>query len=325
MESGAVTLSNTDLVSGGVFADDTPPMQHTNLNIAFLSTDGLEDRVVDDDLAVAPLRALNVRVQRCSWHDQSIDWGAFDLVVVRSTWDYHQHCADFFAALQRIDQSGTHLLNPLSVLRWNSRKTYLRDLREQGIEVVPTSFGDALDEAAVDQLVATYGAGNWIIKPDIGASAGGIVRIDGAPDEALRQALLRQFAETGYLAQAFVDAVTATGEYSVFFFDGVFSHCILKSPKDGDFRVQEEHGGHIRAVAMPDAVASAARRVYDVLPARCLYVRVDLVANAAGRFEVMEVELIEPSLYLRTHPDAADNFARAVRNWHDRRSAKLNP
>ncbi len=156
------------------------------------------------------------------------------------------------------------------------------------------------------------------MKPDVGASAGGVVLVHGKPDAATRSALLTQFAEVGFLAQPFVDAVTATGEYSVFFFDGAFSHCILKSPKDGDFRVQEEHGGHIRAVDMPDAVVDAAQRVYAALPAECLYVRVDLVANATQRFDVMEVELIEPSLYLRTHPDAAQNFAHAVRGWYDR-------
>lgn len=288
-----------------------------DFSCVFLSSAGVDLTHVDDHHALAPLASLGVEVTTANWTAEDVEWSAYDAAIVRSTWDYHDNVPAFFAALASIGAE-TRLANPLSVMHWNSRKTYLGSLSEQGVPVVATRFGSSLDAAALDELIGRHDGGEWVIKPQIGASSSNVFRLDGAPTREDRAAILATYADRGYLAQPFVPSVLDPGEYSVFFFDGVLGHTILKTPVDGDFRVQEEYGGHVRAITPDDALIAAAERVLGALPEPCLYVRVDLVHADGGGYEVMEVELIEPSLYLRTAPEAPGAFARGLRRWLER-------
>jgi glutathione synthase/RimK-type ligase-like ATP-grasp enzyme len=293
-------------------------MQTPQWHCAFLSTENVRSDLVDDHHAIAPLNALGVAVQTHPWRATDVDWSQFDLVIVRSTWDYHDHVAGFFEALERIEASDTRLANPREVMHWNRRKTYLAELEAAGVPIVDTVFGSNIDEQKIDALARQFDGVPWIIKPDISASAEGVIRLSGAPTDEQREAMRQTFADRGYLAQPFVEDVVTSGEYSVFYFDAQYSHCILKTPKTDDFRVQEEHGGHIRAVAPPEELMQAAEHVRTALPGRCLYERLDFVRAADGTYRIMEVELIEPSLYLRTQPAAATHFADAVVRWLQR-------
>lgn len=292
---------------------DDPPV----IRCAFLSTDDLDGYVVDDDRAVAPLARRGVHVERVPWRARA-DWDGFDIVVVRSTWDYQRDSAAFERVLETIDGAGAVLANPLPALRWNLRKTYLADLATKGVAIVPTQFGEGLDAARFDALCAHFAGREWILKPDIGANAEDVLRLPASAADARRNDALARFAARGWMAQPFIHDVTAHGEYSLFYFDGDYSHAILKTPKPGDFRVQEEHGGHIAAVRADRRLRSAADAVCAQLPGDCLYVRVDLVRLGGGEPAVMEVELIEPSLYLRTDRDAPERFADALVRWLSR-------
>jgi hypothetical protein len=291
-------------------------MTRSTLRCAFLSTDNLDGYVVDDQRAYDALASRGVDVRAVSWRERGVNWGEFDLVVVRSTWDYHEHVEAFFKVLESIDQSSALLANPLWAMRWNARKTYLNELREHGVPIVPTVFGDRMDRVALSALAAHFGQAQWIVKPDVGANASGVVRVHGKPDAQQSRRLLDNFGARGYLAQPFVDDVTQHGEYSLFYFAGDYSHGIVKTPAAGDFRVQEEHGGRIVALTPPAPLRAAADKVCGALPPDCLYARIDLVANERDAFEVMEVELIEPSLYLRMDAAAPDRFARALCGWY---------
>lgn len=291
-------------------------MTASRLHCAFLSTDRLEGYVVDDQRAFGALAARGVDVSTVSWHDRDRAWDEFDLVVVRSTWDYHDHVDAFFDVLESIDRSPALLANPLAAMRWNARKTYLRDLRQRGVAIVPTIFGERLDHGELSALAAHFGHRQWIVKPDVGANASDVVRLRGRPDAARSRQLMETFGARGYLAQPFVADVTRCGEYSVFYFDGAYSHGILKTPAPGDFRVQEEHGGRISAIDPCPRLRETADRVCAALPSGCLYARVDLVGDEGRGFDVMEVELIEPSLYLRMDPAAPDRFAAALQAWY---------
>jgi len=282
---------------------------------AFLSTDNVRADVVDDHYALEPLARLGVAVESHAWRALDVDWSAFDLVIVRSTWDYHLDADGFFAALEQIESAGTRIANPRPVMHWNQRKNYLADLRAGGVPIVDSVFGDGLDESLLEKLARRFNDVEWIIKPQISASAHGVIRLSGAPDNATREHMLEAFANRAFLAQPFVEDVVKSGEYSVFYFDGRYSHCILKTPCEGDFRVQEEYGSHIRAVNPSADLRRAAERVREQIPEACLYERIDMVRDASGAFVVMEVELIEPSLYLRTDPDAGERFAHAVVSW----------
>lgn len=239
-------------------------------------------------------------------------WGDYELVVIRSPWDYQRDPAAFLAVLQEIHASRTKLQNDLQTVRWNIHKTYLRDLRNRGIHIVPTRWLNRLDSDTLSRLFAEFDSRRIVVKPVVGANADDTFLLDAHATGVAYTAALTAFSHRELIAQPFVESVVSAGEYSLFYFGGEYSHSILKTPKSRDFRVQEEHGGVIRSVRPADDLVAAASRVMSVLDVPTLYARVDLVRLADGRPALMELELIEPSLYFPFHPQAADRFADAV-------------
>jgi hypothetical protein len=291
---------------------------------AFLSTEDLTDFVTDDELTVGPLQALGWRVDFVPWR-AAADWDAYDVVVVRTTWDYQADAAAFDAALRRIDESRALLCNPLALMRWNMRKTYLRDLERNGVQVLPTQWGTTPSAADLLAHLDGLACDEAVIKPVVGANADHAWRVRRDATAAELEQVAGVYQGRDYLIQPFVEAVVAEGEFSLIYFDGEFSHAILKTPKPGDFRVQEEHGGLIRArqpeprlldegvrvlAAMSAVTAGAAGGAASGSPP--LYARADFVRTTDDAFAVMELELIEPSLYFRMDAASPERFARAV-------------
>lgn len=277
--------------------------------------DHLDNFVCDDVLAHQPLARRGWQVREIPWRSK-IDWNQFDLVVIRSTWDYQNDAAAFLGVLEAIDRSQALLQNSLEVVRWNLRKTYLRDLGERGADIVPTCWIPGLDEQGIErlqQLFHEFGVPELIVKPEIGANADHAYRLTPPTLRRLIPDLQKIYANRSLLAQPFLHTVLEEGEFSLFYFLGELSHAILKTPKSGDFRVQEEHGGLIQATPPVPALAEAGRRALDALPFEPpLYARVDLIRDLDDVFRVMELELIEPALYFRMDSGAADRFAEAV-------------
>lgn len=276
----------------------------------FLSTDDLTGFVTDDDLAVAPLRVLGWNVESLSWRADAA-WDEYDVVIIRSTWDYQDHPDAFDAALQRIHDSRALLCNSLPLMRWNMRKSYLRELAQQGVPVLPTVWGESADAARLRTLCTELDAGEVVIKPVVGANADHAWRITADASDDLLHKVAAVYRQRPFLAQPFVPAVVNEGEFSLIHFNGVLSHTILKTPKPGDFRVQEEHGGIITAVQPETALLDAATRTMRALGEQPLYARVDMVRTNAG-FALMELELVEPALYFRMDAASAQRFALAV-------------
>jgi hypothetical protein len=278
---------------------------------AFLSTDDLTGFVTDDALAIPPLEALGWQVDTLSWRADA-EWDAYDVVTVRSTWDYQDHPAAFDAALQRIDASRALLLNPLPLMRWNMRKTYLRELGEAGVPLLPTVWGESPDISRLAGLGEELDAGEVVIKPVVGANADRAWRVPADAGEDLLRRVADDYAGRAFLAQPFVTSVVSEGEFSLVYVGGALSHAILKTPKPGDFRVQEEHGGIITPARPEPALLRAADAAMAGLPEAPFYARVDLVRTDADGFALMELELIEPALYFRMADGAARRFAAAL-------------
>ncbi len=280
---------------------------------AFLT---LEDRtgfVIDDELAYPALAALGWQVEAIPWTRPEIDWKVYDAVVIRSTWDYMHHPETFLARLAVIEDTGVPLFNPLRLVRWNLQKTYLRDLAERGVAIVPTLWRDRLTGSDLHELVAEIGTKELVLKPTVGANANGAFRLNGEGAHSRADEVAEYFADRALMAQPFLPAVISEGEFSVFYFNGRYSHTILKTPKPGDFRVQEEHGGFIRAVPADPALGEAGAAVLRAIGETLLYARADFVRKEDGTgFWLMELELIEPSLYFRTDREAGARFARAL-------------
>ena len=273
--------------------------------------------VIDDEHAYEPLRSLGWQVDAVPW-DKPVAWRDYDLVVIRSPWDYHHAPEAFLAVLDEIERLGVPLQNSLDIVRWNLRKTYLRDLAERGVPIVPTVFRDRLDAGDLERLFdeikgRDHADEEIVIKPVVGANADGAFRLDRRAAVERAAEVETYFAHGSLLAQPFVPAVIDEGEYSLFYFNGEHSHTILKTPETGDFRVQEEHGATIRAVEAEDALLDAGRAAQEAINESLLYLRADFVrSNDGGSFWLMELELIEPSLYLRMDPGAPARFARAI-------------
>ena len=268
--------------------------------------------VIDDDLAHAPLRALGWQVDTVPWNRAGVEWGEYDAVVIRSTWDYQADPEAFLAALAEVERAGTPLYNPLDLVRWNLRKTYLRDLAARGVPIVPTVWRDGLGAGGLAEVLDAVGANDVVVKPVVGASSEGAFRLDRRAVREKAGEVEAYYAGRALMAQPFVPSVTREGEFSLFYFNNAYSHAVLKTPKDADFRVQEEHGGRIRAVEPEAELRAAGDAVLRALETVPLYARADFVRAPAGGFWLMELELIEPALYFRMDTEAPARFARAL-------------
>jgi hypothetical protein len=267
--------------------------------------------VIDDELAVLPLARRGIRVDTVPWDRPGVDWRQYALVVVRSTWDYPQNPQKFLGVLGEIERLRVRLENGSEIARWNMQKTYLRELAAKGIDIVPTFWREQLAAGELLPLFEELRTREGVIKPVIAANAHGAWRLDAARARALAPEIEAFFAERPLMMQPFERGIVEEGEFSMIYFSGAPSHCILKVPKSGDFRTQEEHGSVIRLIKPEPALLAAGNAAIAAIGQRLLYARADFV-RSGDAFRLMELELVEPSLYLRSDPGAPDRFADAV-------------
>ena len=234
------------------------------------------------------------------------DLADFDLVSPLVAWGYHEDPDRWHALLDRLERDRTPVLNPVSLLRWNSDKRYLAELGAKGVHVIPTRLVQQLDEAALADARAEFGE-QLVIKPPVSASAYGTHRL-GPQDPPPADALGREM-----LIQPFLRSVAEEGEYSCLLFGGRFSHAIVKRPKAGDYRVQPHLGGTEQPCAAPEGAIELAHAALAAAPAEAAYARVDMVRDDDGQLAIIELELIEPALWLQHAPDGGDSFAQALR------------
>lgn len=228
----------------------------------------------------------------------------FDLILPLLAWGYQGEPARWHALLEA--WNGLPFANGLETLRWNTNKAYLLELEACGIPIVPTLLSPRLVQADLDEARARFGPGMLVVKPSISGGAEGTYRL--APGEAIPA----DVAGAEMLIQPLMPAIAEEGEYSLFHFSGRFSHAILKRPAAGDFRVQEQFGGMEIAVAPPPAALTLAQAVLDAAPGPLLYARIDMIRDSTGAFRLMELELIEPALFLSHARDGGAMFAKAV-------------
>lgn len=278
--------------------------------ICFLSTDNLDGYVFDDDLAIEPLRKLGWEVSTIPWRAE-IDWNDFAAVIIRTTWDYQDSPDDFLRALQKINESKARLENSLQTVEWNLSKEYLRDLENKGVKIVPTMWSEKTPtENDFASWLTHFQIDEIIIKPIISATAQDTFRL-----KTFEPNLAEVFKSRKYMVQPFMPNIVSEGEFSLFYFGGNYSHTILKTPKNEDFRVQEEHGGIITAVSPSKNLLRTAEHIFSFIEPTPLYARIDFVRDEHDDFCLMELELIEPALYLRMDENAPKFFAETVDKW----------
>jgi glutathione synthase/RimK-type ligase-like ATP-grasp enzyme len=279
--------------------------------IALVTYEELPELNADDRLAASALEDLGLRPHAVRWDAAGVDWRSYDAIVLRSTWDYHHRFAEFHAWIDRLEASGARLWNPPAMLRWNTSKEYLARMTHPVLRPPPTVI---LERGSDVDLRALLEAHRWheaVMKPAISADGFSTERTahDRAPED--QAALDAMLARGDVMIQPLVPEIRTAGEISLMFFGGVFSHAVNKRPQAGEFRVQERLGGRIARTDPPPAVLEHARDLLESWAPGSLYARVDVVI-AAGNPILMEVELVEPSLYLEHDPASAGRFAQAI-------------
>ena len=266
---------------------------------------------LEEALLAQALRRLGLSVQRLAWDDAQQDWSRVRAAVLRSTWDYVARQQQFEDWLDQVARQ-TLLVNRYDLLRWNLDKHYLRDLAEQDVAIVPTLFLERGQQVDLSALTQRFGWDDLIIKPAVGAGASGLLRVRPGEHDAAQASLQQSLQQKAMLLQPFMHSVAQQGEISLCVIGGQVTHAVRKTPKPGDFRVQDDHGGSVHPYwAEPEEIRFAEQAVAAcaVLPQ---YARVDLVRDPAGRLRLMELELIEPELFLRFNPQAASLLAAEI-------------
>jgi glutathione synthase/RimK-type ligase-like ATP-grasp enzyme len=285
----------------------------TSVRIALVTYRRLPGLSADDQLLLGPLATRGVRAEPAVWDDPAVAWGSYDALVIRSTWNYHTAVEAFVAWIDRVEALGIPAWNPPPILRWNASKTYLRDLVERGVDVVPTRWAAGDGGPKIADVLDDAGWADAVVKPAVSASAYETWRVDAGGVTASDEARFRELSVRpgGAMVQRFVPELARDGEWSLMFLGGEYSHAVLKRPRAGDFRVQHEHGGSAEARTPPAHVLAAAREITTRIPGAWLYARVDGV-EIDRRFVLVELELLEPSLFLAADAGAAERFAAAI-------------
>jgi len=257
------------------------------------------------DVEVRALIAAGAEVVPVAWTHAN-DLAGIDLVLPLVAWGYHLQYEKWLTFLDRMHSSGVPMINPPALLRWNSDKAYLAELADAGVPTVPTLAVEACCDADLEEARRSFGSEWLVIKPPVSASASGTHRL-GPNDDVPAGSRGRPM-----IVQPLIEEIRKTGEFSLMLFDGEFSHAVVKRPKSGDFRVQEHLGGVTLPCTAPPGAERLARQALAAAPATATYARVDIVPDDVGVLRIMELELIEPALFLDHASDAGAAFTRAI-------------
>ncbi len=277
--------------------------------IAIATCADYADLKVDDELFQQALEERGCEARAVVWGEDGIDWSGFDLCLVRSTWDYHEKHREFLAWIRRVEATAM-LHNPASLIAWNSEKTYLRQLAEGGVRIVPTVWVSRDDDADIEEILASEGWAEAVVKPTVDLGARNLHRVRPGEGSAALALALGQSNEA--MVQPFLPSLEDQGELSLIYVDGELTHAVRKRPAAGDFRVQGIWGGTASAEQPGARELQISAAVMAQLESPPLYARVDLVADLEAESCLIELELIEPNLYLSEHPPAVEALATAA-------------
>ncbi len=280
------------------------------MNIGLLTCERLKELTLADQKIQAMLISHGLTVDALVWDDEKIDWTKYDLLIFRNTWDYYEKEVAFMEWLDRIEKLKIPTQNTLKTVKNNVHKYYLRDFEKMGIDILPTIFIDKNASFNLAFLIPN----SWdkaVIKPAF--SAGSYLTDIASKDNLDEQTM--KYNEIGknkdLLLQKFMPEIQSLGETSLLFFNKKFSHAVCKTPKAGDFRIQSQFGGMYQPTTVSDNVLAQAQKIVDTIDDELLYARVDGIV-IGDKLYLMELELIEPDLYLDHHADAYESFVNAI-------------
>jgi len=277
------------------------------MDVALVSCLRLPEPDPDDAPLRAALRDAGIRAATWAWDDPAADWSSARLAVLRSAWNYPRHHETFLRWAERA-ASFTRLWNPVPVVRWNTHKGYLLDLQRRGIPVVPTELVPAGRPVPLARIRAERGWDDVVIKPAVAAASYRTLRVPPEDSAAGERHLRALVSDRDALVQPYLRSVESYGERAVVWIDGAITHAVRKTPR---FEGEEERVAD-EAVPVAPAEAAFAERVLQEVEGPLLYARIDQARGPEGEPLLMELELVEPSLYLGLFPDAMARFVTAI-------------
>ncbi|MGE0638066.1 MAG: RimK family alpha-L-glutamate ligase [Bacteroidia bacterium] len=274
-------------------------------------TDYIKNVLHEDVLVKQALENKGLRVARTNWDNPDFNWSETRYIIFRTTWDYFNRFAEFSEWLKKVSTQ-TKLINPLETIYWSLDKHYLRDLELKGIPIPHTVFIEPGEKRSLAEIVKTTGWKELVIKPAISGAARHTYRLNESNIEE-HEAIFKELIKSeSMLLQEFQHTILTKGEVAFMLFGGKYSHAVLKKAKQGDYRVQDDFGGSVHDYAPTAEEIEFAEKTVAACEPIPIYARVDVIWDNDNQLCVSELELIEPELWFRTCPDAAELFAEEV-------------
>jgi|SRR5215217_4198524 len=280
--------------------------------VAPVKTNWYIQNILDEDrLLTAALERKGLRVTRTHWDNDDFDWKETRAIAFRTTWDYFHRFSEFTSWLNLVSMK-TQMINPLSIIQWNMDKHYLLDLHNKSITTPPTIFIETGDRRPLREIVEQTNWSEFILKPAVSGAARHTYRFQREQSDEYEITFQNLIVVESMLLQEFQHLILSKGEVALMLFNGKFSHAVLKQAKPGDFRVQDDFGGSVYDYVPSTEEIQFAEKVVSVCDPLPAYARVDLIWNNQNQLCVSELELIEPELWMRKFPAAAESFAEAI-------------
>ena len=272
----------------------------------------IQNILYEQELLKSSLEAQGLKVNVTFWDNPSYKWQETKSLLFRTVWDYFERFDEFWEWLEQV-KTKTRLINSYELIKWNIDKHYLRDLKNNGIQVVPTYFADRGNNISLQEIANLNDWKHIVIKPAISASAFNTYKITNDEIEQKEQLFCKLLQTHDMLVQPFFPTISELGEASLMVFGGKFTHAILKKAKAGDFRVQDDFGGTVHDYNPTQEEIKFAEKVFQSCTSLPIYGRVDIVWDSNKQIYLSELEIIEPELWIRNKPESALNIAKTVK------------
>jgi glutathione synthase/RimK-type ligase-like ATP-grasp enzyme len=267
---------------------------------------------LEDNLLKEAIEKLNLKVNRKSWDDPNFDWSSTRFVIFRTTWDYFDRFDEFSVWLNAVSQQTT-LLNSENIIRWNIDKHYLQDLQERGVHICESYFIEKGDAITLRDLSKNHSLKTFVLKPCVSGAARHTYKITSKNIDKYEIIFSKLIANEPMIIQPFQKNIVDKGEISMMVMNGKYTHSVLKIAKPGDFRVQDDFGGTVHDYTPTQEEIAYAENAVKSCPEMPIYARVDVFLDNQNKLALAELELIEPELWFRNHPEAANELAKGIK------------
>ncbi|MFD2286520.1 hypothetical protein GJU39_01155 [Pedobacter petrophilus] len=266
----------------------------------------------EDQRLLIFLQEKGLNIEMVIWNDPKVNWENYQLAILKSPWDYFDLITDFYLWLNHLEEKKIKLLNPIDVVRWNTDKQYLQEIEAAGLAITPCSFIYKNEKVILENFFDFYHTDQLIVKPCISGGAKNTFKVTKDNIDEVISKLTLLIQDEDFIIQPFLSEIVEHGEWSFIFFNGIYSHCLVKKVKDGDFRVQPSHGGSVHPQNPDQSLIDTASAYVNLFAKDCLYARVD-GTFVNEKFLLMELELIEPFLFLNTDPLNYERYYQALK------------